>query len=180
MFIRDNDNKRPKLTIPQDTCIIAGDAIVDFISSSDPDNHLISLTRENNGGIFNLFPPRNSATFRQTQNDPGVASGIFSWTTVCQDIRREPYQVVFKASDMPMPEEDRLVDIKTWHIKVVGPPPKLNSATADPSAGNIELEWDLYTCQNAESITIFRRIGNLDHSPNACAIDFLVIWDIKN
>ncbi len=166
--IKDHDNDRPRVTVPQDTCVIAGNSITGIITANDGNNNQIILTEENQGGIFSLPPPRNSANFIQTQNVPGVASGFFSWLTTCQDARRESYQVVFKAEDRPIPSSNRLVDVGAWHIRVVGPPPNLTQANPNASQRTITLNWDTYQCQNAQSIKILRRVGNFDFTPNVC------------
>ncbi|MDX5345813.1 MAG: gliding motility-associated C-terminal domain-containing protein, partial [Hymenobacteraceae bacterium] len=147
-------NTTPVLDIPLDLCVIANTTLSDTVTASDPDNHPIVLS-----AFSGIIPP---ATFNLLSS----TMGIFSWTPTCEDVRNEPYTVVFKAQDIPPGTVQPLADLKTWRIKVIGPPPQ--GLTATPQARNIELNWNLYNCQNAEKILIYRREDSSNFVPDTC------------
>ncbi|MDX5417959.1 MAG: gliding motility-associated C-terminal domain-containing protein, partial [Hymenobacteraceae bacterium] len=151
---------RPPVLVPRDTCIIAGTTLRTTITATDPDNHLITLTVPGTGGIL---PP---ATFTITQNQPGRAAGSLVWNTTCEDVQARPYQLVFRAEDNPPPPSRQLADLQPYRITVVGPPPQNLLATAEER--NVRLTWDLYTCQNASTIRIYRREGPSGFIPGPC------------
>ncbi|QIX62798.1 gliding motility-associated C-terminal domain-containing protein [Hymenobacter sp. BT18] len=164
------DNLRPILTLPRDICIIAGDSARGVVRATDPNGDPIDLTAF--GGLLARTPvlqptgyERFRATFRQKQRTAPV-SGVFRWRSTCADVAEQPYQIVFRASDNPAANEVPLIDQGVWRIKVVGPPPENLKAT--PQALGINLTWDLYECQNASRIRIFRREGSGNFEPDTC------------
>ncbi|MCR5886776.1 gliding motility-associated C-terminal domain-containing protein [Hymenobacter sp. J193] len=164
------DNLRPILTLPRDICIIAGDSARGVVRAVDPNGDPIDLTAF--GGLLArtpvLTPPgyeRFRATFRQKQRTAPV-SGVFRWRSTCADVAEQPYQIVFRASDDPGNNEVPLIDQGVWRITVVGPPPENLQAT--PEALGINLTWNLYECQNASRILIYRREGPGNFEPDTC------------
>jgi len=168
IIIEDNPNRPPKLQIPVDTCVIAREVVGGKAIATDPDNNNINLTA--NGALFTFTLPRNKAIFQVTTNIPGRSEGIFSWESTCRDVRREPYQVVFRAQDTPQNINRRLTDIKTWLIRVIGPRP--DTLIADTSQTlprpQVQLSWNAYLCNNASAMTIWRKKGSSDFTPNLC------------
>ncbi|MFC6999213.1 T9SS type B sorting domain-containing protein [Rufibacter roseus] len=154
IFVREDPNQPPRLIIPRDTCIIAGTFIRDTIRATDPDRHPIVME-----AVGSMLPP---ATFPSV-ND---TTHVFNWQTSCSDIRREPYQVVFRAEDRP-PSGIRLVDLQPWRITVVAPPPVLTLAVP-ASSNSIRLTWENYTCPNAETMYIYRKEGPSGFDPSTC------------
>jgi gliding motility-associated-like protein len=163
IIILDNINNRPTIEIPNDTCIVAGAGLENFVRATDPDNNRIRLR-----AFGELFDPEFTpplATF--TPNgvpQPSPATGTFRWQTNCEHVRNQPYQVLFQAEDMPPPRsnrdttlEDKLVDLATWRIRVVGPPP--TGLVAAPEGRTVRLSWDSYSCPNATEMVIYRRAG---------------------
>lgn len=158
ILVEDNENRPPVLE-PKDTCIVAGTRLRDIIRATDPDGDLINLTVAGSG----IVPP---ATFRQITNNPGSATGELIWQTSCEDVRREPYQVVFRAEDVRPNNEERLADLQPYNITVVGPPPVLQAPVS--SDQNVTITWDQYECQNADKIRIYRREGPSNFEPDDC------------
>ncbi|WP_240773196.1 gliding motility-associated C-terminal domain-containing protein [Pontibacter sp. SGAir0037] len=158
ILVRETPNRPPVLT-PKDTCVVAGTTINTTIRATDPDNHSILLT-----ALGGILPP---ATFTPATNNPGLATGKFSWSTACSDVRALPYQVIFRAVDRPAGNNPvPLTDLQPYNITVVGPPPQNLSATADDR--NVVLNWDSYICQNAATIRIYRREGPSGYVPGPC------------
>ncbi|WP_205502071.1 T9SS type B sorting domain-containing protein [Rufibacter psychrotolerans] len=155
IFVREDPNKPPVLIIPRDTCIIAGTLLRDTIRARDPDRDPVIIS-----AIGSMLPP---ATFPKL-ND---TTHIFNWQTSCQDVRREPYQVLFRAEDQPPSGRIKLVDLQPWRITVVGPPPVLVSAVPQ-SSSSIRLTWNTYTCPNATTMYIYRKEGPSDFEPDVC------------
>ena len=157
IIVRETPNRPPQLA-PKDTCIIAGTTLIGNIRATDPDNDFIRLTASSG-----IIPP---ATFRQTSSNAGVATGLFTWSTTCANVRERPYQVIFKAEDIRPPGETKLADLQPWNITVVGPPPQNLLATATNRTATIT--WDRYSCQNASTIRIYRREGPSGFVPDKC------------
>ncbi len=155
--VTETPNKPPVLQ-PKDTCVVAGTVLNGIIRSTDPDGDLITLT-----AISGILPP---ATFQQTSNTAGTATGEFRWATLCADVRQQPYQVLFRAEDVRPNPSERLVDLQPWRITVVGPPPQNLVATGQGK--DVLLTWDPYICQNASSIRIYRREGPSGFEPDTC------------
>jgi hypothetical protein len=104
------------------------------------------------------------------QQLPPAATGTFTWrNSECVHVRKEPYQVVFRAEDLPGTGADtsrKLVDIKVWQITVVGPRPTGLKAT--PQGVNMQLSWNAYTCTNAAQMIIYRRVGCTEIDTSVC------------
>ncbi len=154
ILVLDNSNKPPVLIIPRDTCIVAGTLLRDTVRARDPNRDPVIIS-----AVGSMLPP---ATFPKL-ND---TTHIFNWQTTCQDVRQQPYQVVFKAEDRP-PSGSILVDLRPWRITVVGPPPVLVSAVPQNSS-SIRLNWSRYTCPNATTMYIYRKEGPSDFRPDTC------------
>lgn len=156
--VEENENRPPVLE-PKDTCIVAGTTLRAIVRATDPDGDRINLTVAGSG----IVPP---ATFEQLTNNPGEATGRVVWSTSCEDVRQAPYQVVFRAEDIRPNNDERLADLQPWNITVIGPAPEnLDATSADR---NVTLTWDEYTCQNADKIRIYRREGPSNFVPDEC------------
>ncbi|MFD1467621.1 gliding motility-associated C-terminal domain-containing protein [Hymenobacter caeli] len=158
-------NLRPVLKIPRDTCVVAGTTVTGAVTATDGTapgaaaQTPVTLT-----AYSGVIPP---ARFIQTTKGPPTASGTFTWATDCSNVAKEPYSVVFKAQDTPAsPADVPLVDEQVWRITVVGPPPQ--NLVATPTANQVSLTWDRYTCTNASFIRIYRREGCLAYTPGPC------------
>ncbi|MHA6247340.1 T9SS type B sorting domain-containing protein [Pontibacter sp. CAU 1760] len=158
ILVKETPN-RPPVLVPRDTCVVAGTLLRGTVRATDPDNDLIDITVAGSG----IVPP---ATFSQTQRQPGRASGILQWQTACKDVREQPYQVIFRAEDVRPPAETRLTDVQPWNIKVIGPAPQNLVATG--GQGSVTLNWDAYTCANAQTMRIYRREGPSGFVPDVC------------
>ncbi len=166
ILVTDGNNRRPNLIIPQDTCIVAGTRLMQTVRATDPDGNDIVLAAS--GDLFNALGNTNSAVFQIINNSPPPHLGVFSWQTECADIRLQPYQVIFQAFDLPSRGNTPLVDIQTWQVRVVGPAPENLQAELQPNNTVINLNWDSYTCRNANMMTIWRRRNSFAFEPEAC------------
>ena len=74
----------------------------------------------------------------------------------------------FKVTDDPVipgiPDPPGQVNFETWRITVVGPAP--TGLTVDTRPGrSMRLDWDSYSCPNADSIQVWRRVGPFEIDP---------------
>ena len=161
-------NRRPILTIPPDLCVIAGTQVRGMVTAVDGTGPGTTQTPITLFAYSGILPP---ATFVQTQTGPPTAAGNFVWNTVCNNVAKEPYLVVFKAQDSPSPNTPTnppLIDEKTWRITVVGPPPQNLRAIPSTSGNNAQLTWDSYTCTNAQYMYVYRKEGPSSFVPGGC------------
>ncbi len=153
------DNTAPELEPINDTCVEAGDTIQFRVSATDADNNYIKLTAA--GAPFEIANP---AEFISPADSIGHNSGIFRWETACSHVRKNPYQVYFRATDNDLPVN--LFDLKSMNIKVVGPAPK--NLVAVPLGNTIQLKWNKNRCSNISGYKIYRRNGFYGYVAGYC------------
>ncbi|RAK66112.1 gliding motility-associated C-terminal domain-containing protein [Hymenobacter edaphi] len=153
-----SSNQRPIITVPRDTCVVAGTTITRTVTATDPDNNPLRLSAY--GGML-----PTPASFVTTLSQPGRAVGRFSWATSCSDVASDAKIVLFKVEDVPASGQT-LIDERPWRITVVGPPPTGLRAVAAGTAAT--LTWDRYVCQNATRILIYRKENQSGWSPGSC------------
>ncbi len=164
IIIENSNNKRPVLLLPPDLCVIAGTKIEEIIQGSDPDGDQIKIEVFGEPVEINGSP----ATYKPEkvfQRSPGIVN--FTWQTVCNHVRAREYEVRVRITDQPS-SGPALVDIKTWKIKVIGPPPVFDEIVQQ-SGRSVELKWDPYVCANsAQEMQIWRRINSNPYKPDSC------------
>jgi hypothetical protein len=180
VIIQDCKNERPKLQTPPDLCVLAGTLIQQDIVATDPDG-------ASNGGakgkgdsvkiqafsqVFSLNPSPASyspgpAVWQPTFDANQQAKIQFTWQTDCYDVKEQPYQVVFKATDNGAPP---LATFATWRIRVVAPAPIWVSAVPNPGARSVQLTWQPYSasCPGATVMQIWRKVDSSPFSPSNC------------
>ncbi len=171
IIVEDCDNDRPELTVPPDICVEANTVINADIFGTDPNYDKVKIE------VFSqiINPPfPNPATFTpangtwQTTSPTQQAKLSFTWNTTCLHVKDQPYQVVFKITDEPPQGKGaKLVQFKTWNIKVVGPKPKWDNIEL-AGARKLKLTWDPYVCSNAETMTVWRRVEGSPFTPPNC------------
>ncbi len=166
IIIKESENDPPELSVPEDICVVAGDTVDAVVSAIDPNNQDVIL--EAFGGSFEQVSSPSIFSPDPPEAQPIPAVGFFHWETNCSHVRERPFQVVFKASDVP-PPGPILVDFKTWNIQVVAPAPVLTSAEIRPFRA-IELQWEPYNfCSgHAEKMQIWRRVDSYDFTSLEC------------
>jgi hypothetical protein len=170
IIVEDCLNRRPELEVPPDICVEAGTLINQEIFGFDPDYDSVKI--EAFSEVFTINP--SPATVipdpaRYQHTAPGVKGRMeFEWQTTCDHVQDQPYQVVFKITDKST-SGSKLVQFKTWQIRVVGPAPKWQSATVNLGTRTAKLDWEPYTClANAEIIQIWRRVDQFAYTPPEC------------
>jgi gliding motility-associated-like protein len=140
-------NDPPEVVIPKDTCVEAGKLLLATFTATDPNGDPIEMDAY--GAPFTVASNPAVKTVNTTSID-------FSWNTGCSHIRTQPYDIYVQATDIN--NVPRLVDYKTWRIYVKAPAVK--NVQSVPTGNAINLTWDLYACQNASKISIYRQICN--------------------
>lgn len=170
ILVEDCRNERPTLEIPPDTCVVAGTVLRVNVVGRDQDGHNVKI--EAFSPIFNSqaasgFPA--SIIPNPGVNDwrPVPATTVFEWPTNCLHVKEQPYAVIFKITDNP-PLGPRLVTYETWFVKVVGPPPVWNNYTKNDAQRSVTLNWNPYTCANAETMQVWRKVDGSDFQPDNC------------
>ena len=164
IIVCSTDNERPEIEAPDPICVVAGDTINEIIIGSDPDGNPVKI--EAYGGPFEVASPATYQPENLFQSSPG--SMTFNWNTVCGHVRERPYEVQLKITDDPLLGPS-LVEFATWEITVVGPAPTGLQSTPEPGRA-MSLSWDSYTCSNADSMQIWRRVGEYDIMFDECQL----------
>lgn len=185
IFVMDCDNDPPVVESIDDTCVVAGTSLQIPVKAYDP-NFLDSIYLElNNAGLGNNgpFSVPNAATVEgllvdvitgnrpfvglptSTENNAATIDTIkatVSWETVCDNIRKQPYQIDFFAHDddsyITAQGLVRLTANKVVTISVIPPPPEGLMATK--SSRQISLSWLPTECDNALGYRVYRKIGD--------------------
>ena len=164
IIIENTDNQRPELIMPDDICVEAGTRIEEIFQGFDPDGDPIKI--EVFGDPIEITTsPGSYSPLSVFQPSPGIVN--FEWQTVCAHVRSRQYQVRVRISDQPS-SGPSLVDIKTWNITVIGPPPVTNDIFQDQGR-SANISWDPYSCSSsAQDMQIWRRINSDPYEPDSC------------
>ncbi len=164
IIIENSNNRRPELILPPDLCVEAGTLIEEIIQGSDPDGDPIRIEIFGEPMEINASPASYSPE-SVFQPQPGIVN--FTWQTVCNHVRAREYEVRVRISDEPR-SGPSLIDIQTWRIKVIGPPPVWDELVQQPGR-TVELNWDPYVCANSASeMQVWRRINSDPYQPDSC------------
>ena len=169
IIVEDCINQRPELEVPQDICVEAGDEVVQDIFGFDPDRDSVKIEAFSQVFEINPNPARMEPNpARYQASDPiNKARVVFRWKTDCIHVKDQPYQVVFKITDKPA-QGPKLVQFKTWNIRVVGPAPKWESAQVNLNSRSATLNWESYACTNASTMQVWRRVDQFAFVPPEC------------
>ena len=153
------DNHAPVISPIDDTCVEAGTTLQFNVVATDADTNNIKLTAA--GAPFEIANP---AVFTAAFDSAGHNTGVFRWETACSHVRKNPYQVYFKATDNDLPVN--LFDLKSINITIVGPAPR--NLTASPVGNTIQLKWNKNRCSNVSGYAIYRRNGFYGYKAGYC------------
>lgn len=156
--VYDTENTPPLFDTIPPKCVVAGNTLNFNVTAIDSANETITLSAT--GGVFEIANP---ATFSSTPAK-GTVTGTFEWETNCTNIRKQPYQVVFKATDDNA--EINLVDQKSVDITVIAPAPE--NVTLFPTNNSITVNWDPYSCPQNTGFKIYRSTSAFNFSPDIC------------
>ena len=156
----ENNPNPPAINVVSDTCAVAGETLMFLVMATDADGDVITLSGVGEPLLLDVSP----ASFPQPIDSAGQVSSMFTWVPDCSHVRREPYQMYFKAQDDGTPVN--LIDLKTTSILVIGPSPE--NLTAVPMGNNINLAWDNYSCENIIGYHVYRKTGPSSFVPGNC------------
>lgn len=165
-------NAKPDLDLSQvdslygdmeNICVEAGTFMQFTVKATDKNNDSLKLTAYGAPFVASDDAP---AHFEQTLSQAGYAEGKFEWRTNCSIVRKEDYILNFKAQDNS--EIVNLVDIKSLHIKVVGPAVQNFQAVANLQ--QIDLSWSSSICANVVGYNIYRKISATGFVHDFCQI----------
>ncbi|EKB49006.1 gliding motility-associated C-terminal domain-containing protein [Cecembia lonarensis] len=164
IIIENTNNQRPEIILPPDLCVVAGTRITEIIQGSDPDGDPIRI--EVFGDPIEITTsPATYSPVSVFQSSPGIIE--FDWQTVCSHVRAREYQVRVRITDQPR-SGPALVDIRTWNIKVVGPPPVFEDIEQQQGR-SAKLSWEPYSCgSTAETMQVWRRLNSDPYEPDSC------------
>lgn len=164
IIIENSNNRRPELILPPDLCVEAGTLIEEIIQGQDPDGDPIKI--EVFGEPIEITAsPASYSPVSAFQPTPGIVD--FTWQTICNHVREAEYDVRVRITDQPS-SGPSLVDVRTFRIKVIGPPPVWDDLVQNPGR-TVELNWDPYSCGNSASeMQIWRRINSDPYEPDSC------------
>ena len=157
--VQETDNHPPVILNLPDYCITAGDTLDFDVTAIDPDGDDITLTAS--GGILNFS--NSPASFPDTTGATPLTAS-FHWETVCDHIRKQPYNVLFRAEDIN--PEVGLTAYKNVIIEVDAPAPQ--NLLATPTPNSVILNWDTYQCSNATGFKIYRKNEPFSYTPADC------------
>ncbi|MFO7575221.1 MAG: gliding motility-associated C-terminal domain-containing protein [Bacteroidales bacterium] len=158
--VYDTDNEPPVNDPLRDWCVEVGDTVDFYFISNDPDEDMVQ--QSSTSGVFNLGTC--NAIFTRLDSIPGRSISRFFWVPCHETVRQQPYDVIFKSEDI---ETDvQLVDIDNMKIKVLGPPPVLQSAV--PEGKVMRLSWEPYGTDFIAGFAIYRREGVSSFEPDSC------------
>ena len=166
VFIQTSNNERPILESLDPICVDAGTLIQDTIFGEDPDFNKVKI--EAFGGPFEFISSPATFSPNPPQFKDSPSTMLFEWQTNCSHVRERPYDIQFKITDQPN-YGPNLVEFSNWQVQVVAPAPTGLNVTLLPGRSAL-VSWDQYSCDNADEIQIWRRIGNFEYDPDNCEI----------
>ena len=172
----DCQNLPPEIETQTEFCVIAGETLeFDVMVTAPLEDSAQQVTITANGGPF--LVPTDTATFEAYTNpQPQTLTAKFVWKTNCNHIAKQPYQVVFRATDDFLMQSGLglyvLSTLKVVRIKVIGPPPE--DLQADSDKDKVELNWENpYSCEDADNeyfrgFTVWKRSGSNPFVADTC------------
>lgn len=161
------NNDPPVIAELNDTCVEAGSNFILRIpvTATDPNNEIVSLTASGGPFILDDSPANSFGNIEYLE----PVSGNFIWRIDCSHIRKEPYRVVFNATDKGNGKlGQELSDIKHIDIKVVGPKPK--NLLGEGIGNGIKLTWEKPNCDNIAAYFIYRKVAPSNWDPSYCDV----------
>ena len=163
IIVDNQPNDPPQIVALHDTCIRAGEKLVIRVKATDKQT-LQAVTLSADGAPF--YVSSSPATFPTVVGN--AITGTFTWQTDCSHIQKQNYLTVFRAIDNYV--EPPLVDLETWQIHVIAPPPL--GLTAVASNQKVVLNWNNpYTCASSadfRGFSVWRKVGCDPFTPDYC------------
>ncbi len=167
IIVREGNNRLPRITAVQDTCVWAGDTLRFHLRAYDPDFHPIRVLVT--GDVFPAAYEAPQVLIQQIAEDS--ADIWITWPTHCADIRSQPYTFIVQVRDSP-PSLASLATYTVWRVRVLAPP---DTATLSVQNTFFRLDWGpSYACSGHPGyagFAVWRRIGLGPPLPDSCFTD---------
>jgi gliding motility-associated-like protein len=167
-------NAPPIIESIENLCVVAGEEIIIPLTIFDSD--LKQKVRLEVTGSPLLLKNNSPTILNLDTLLPSPAKAELRWKTDCSLIRKDYYQLVFRAVDNSINDSTGLSTLKTIRIKIVGPPP--NSISATPfSEKTIRVRWtNPYRCELGNNdkfigFSVWRKEGNANLVIDTCSYD---------
>jgi len=158
----ETDNKPPEIDPLGPFCVEADSLLQFTVTARDTATEEITLT--STGGVYEL--ENSPATFEEGSQGMGIVHADFSWQTICEHVRKQPYMVIFKATD-DNPDQV-LVDYQNVSIEVVGPAPEIVQLV--PTNNTIYVKWNLSVCTEVVGYKVYRKNTKENFIPGDCEL----------
>jgi len=173
ILIEECNNLPPNLVLEQEeVCVVAGELFSMRIRADAPEMEVTQRTRVEAFGLPFEVEVSPAELIPDTKEfEPGVVIRTFQWQTTCDHISDQFYTVVFKATDNFFGDTTGLATLKSFRIKVVGPPPE--DVQAQPRPDAIEVTWESpYDCETPvdrfRGFTVWRRENSNNFPLDTC------------
>ncbi|HEX4886690.1 MAG TPA: gliding motility-associated C-terminal domain-containing protein [Luteibaculaceae bacterium] len=141
-------NRPPFIRDYGDTCVAVNSNINKLFEANDGNNFNDNISITASGETFERVTLLSSLSNAVVGNP---ASVVYNWIPTCAEARRQPYEVVLKATDdgnLP------LADYGTWRISVVLPP--VTVYPPQVQGGRVQINWDASICNNVDGYRVYR------------------------
>lgn len=155
----ESDNTTPTFEEIRPICLRAGDTVRFTVTATDADGDYITLTAS--GGPLDMVT--NKALFSSSAGK-SVVEGDFEWVPTCEEVREQPYTVLFKATDSG--KDVALAGFTYAYIQVIGHPPTIDSLAYAEQA--ITSRWAAPLCENAHTLELYRAVKPVPYVPEYC------------
>ena len=166
--VLDCNNHPPDIVSIEDYCVLAGDLITVDVRGKDLDFDNVTMEVFSDITSFTESPANVMYATALQSTSADTAHIRITWRPDCIRVRQQPYEVVIKITDSPPDGDVKLTRFRSFNIKVMGPPPVLNQVDVNPVSKKVTLQWDPYTCQNAEAIQVWRRVAQRNYIQPLC------------
>ncbi|MFY0598712.1 MAG: T9SS type A sorting domain-containing protein [Cyclobacteriaceae bacterium] len=146
----ESDNLSPQILSTSIFCEQAYSSSNITITANDPDSDEVSLSAHGE-----LFEKELASFFSSSLISPARLS--LNLETSCSDVRSKPYHTLIRAIDNPE-FGPGLTDLQSIWININGP--LVEGVRAELTDNRfIKLQWDSYSCSEAESLQVWRKRG---------------------
>lgn len=144
------NNLPPEILETADTCIIVGQTLQMEFNAIDPTNDIVTISAT---GL--PFEHESNPAILVCQPDTGSCSAQLIWTPNCQDVVKQPYLILIKATDNAIPIQRS--NYKLIKIKVLLPAPILSEVV--PIGKALRIKWKPVFCNTVTGYKLYRSIG---------------------
>ena len=155
IIVREGTNEPPLLTIPNDTCVVAGETFTLVAIAKDSLVVNSNLSISTNATEVSI----GTVSWNETYESTDSVVYVLEWTPSCNIARDQEIIITFRAYDTPVSDDElSLSTFQSMSVTVLASPPANLTATKSADNSGIQLDWDDYTnsCTAMETITVWR------------------------